>query len=152
MSSLSDKIEKYLRNLIKRYEGEVEIKRNRLADDFNCAPSQINYVLDTRFTVERGYIIESRRGGGGFVRIIKVKLTSENEAMKNIIKQLEGPIKPKEAKGIVKRLYENNLIKQRDRILLEAAVSKDSIGFDSNDKNLIRTQVLKNTLKALFKS
>jgi len=152
MSSLSDKIEKYLRNLIKRYEGEVEIKRNRLADDFDCAPSQINYVLDTRFTVERGYIIESRRGGGGFVRIIKVKLTSENEAMKNIIKQLEGPIKPKEAKGIIKRLYENNLIKQRDRILLEAAVSKESIGFESDDKNLIRTQVLKNTLKAIFKS
>ena len=152
MSSLSDKIEKYLRSLIKRYEGEVEIKRNRLADDFDCAPSQINYVLDTRFTVERGYIIESRRGGGGFVRIIKVKLTSENEAMKNIIKQLEGPIKPKEAKGIIKRLYENNLIKQRDRILLEAAVSKESIGFESDDKNLIRTQVLKNTLKAIFKS
>lgn len=152
MSSLSDKIEKHLRKLIKRYEGEVEIKRNRLADDFNCAPSQINYVLDTRFTVERGYIIESRRGGGGFVRIIKVKLTSENEAIKNIIKQLEGPLQPKEAKGIIKRLYENNLIKQRDRILLEAAVSKDSIGFESEDKNLIRTQVLKNTLKALFKS
>lgn len=152
MSSLSDKIEHYLRKLIKRYEGEVEIKRNRLADDFNCAPSQINYVLDTRFTVERGYIIESRRGGGGFVRIIKVKLTSENEAMKNIIKQLEGPIQPKEAKGIIKRLYENNLIKQRDRILLEAAISKDAIGLESENKNLIRSQVLKNTLKALFKS
>ena len=152
MSSLSDKIETYLRELIKRYEGEVEIKRNRLADDFNCAPSQINYVLDTRFTIERGYIIESRRGGGGFVRIIKVKLTSENEAMKNIIKQLEGPIKPKEAKGIIKRLHENNLIKKRDRILIEAAVSKDSIGFENDDKNLIRTQVLKNTLKAIFKS
>ncbi|MFO7814253.1 MAG: CtsR family transcriptional regulator [Halanaerobiales bacterium] len=152
MSSLSDKIEKYLRNLIRRYEGEVEIKRNRLADDFDCAPSQINYVLDTRFTVERGYIIESRRGGGGFVRIIKVKLTSENEAIKNIIKQLERPLQPKEAKGIIKRLYENNLIKQRDRILLEAAISKDSIGFESEDKNLIRTQVLKNTLKAIFKS
>lgn len=152
MSSLSDKIEKYLRNLIRRYEGEVEIKRNRLADDFDCAPSQINYVLDTRFTVERGYIIESRRGGGGFVRIIKVKLTSENEAIKNIIKQLERPLQPKEAKGIIKRLYENNLIKQRDRTLLEAAISKDSIGFESEDKNLIRTQVLKNTLKAIFKS
>ncbi len=151
MSSLSDKIEKYLRNLIKQYEGEVEIKRNRLADDFNCAPSQINYVLDTRFTVERGFIIESRRGGGGYVRIIKVKLNSKNEAMKNIIKQLEGPLQPKEAKGIIKRLYENNIIKQRDRVLLEAAVSKESIGFDKEEQNKIRAQVLKNTLKAIFK-
>lgn len=151
MSSLSDKIEKYLRNLIRQYEGEVEIKRNRLADDFNCAPSQINYVLDTRFTVERGFIIESRRGGGGYVRIIKVKLNSKNEAMKNIIKQLEGPLQPKEAKGIIKRLHENNLIRQRDRVLLEAAISKDSIGFESEEKNAIRTQVLKNTLKAIFK-
>jgi transcriptional regulator CtsR len=137
--------------LIKQYEGEVEIKRNRLADDFNCAPSQINYVLDTRFTVERGFIIESRRGGGGYVRIIKVKLNSKNEAMKNIIKQLEGPLQPKEAKGIIKRLYENNIIRQRDRILLEAAVSKDSIGFEREEQNKIRTQVLKNTLKAIFK-
>ena len=151
MSSLSDKIEKYLRNLIKQYEGEVEIKRNRLADDFNCAPSQINYVLDTRFTVERGFIIESRRGGGGYVRIIKVKLNSKNEAMKNIIKQLEGPLQPKEAKGIIKRLYENNIIRQRDRVLLEAAVSKESIGFDKEEQNKIRAQVLKNTLKAIFK-
>ena len=151
MSSLSDKIEDYLRSLIKKYEGEVEIKRNRLADDFKCAPSQINYVLDTRFTVERGFVIESRRGGGGFVRIIKVKLNSKNEAMKNIIKQLEGPLQPKEAKGIIKRLYENNLIRQRDRVLLEAAVSKDSIGFDDEEKNIIRAQVLKNTLKAIFK-
>ena len=151
MSSLSDKIEDYLRSLIKKYEGEVEIKRNRLADDFNCAPSQINYVLDTRFTVERGFVIESRRGGGGFVRIIKVKLNSKNEAMKNIIKQLEGPLQPKEAKGIIKRLYENNLIRQRDRVLLEAAVSKDSISFDDEEKNIIRAKVLKNTLKAIFK-
>lgn len=148
MSSLSDKIENYLRSLIKQYEGEVEIKRNRLADDFNCAPSQINYVLDTRFTVERGFIIESRRGGGGFVRIIKVTLNSKNEAMKDIIKQLEGSLGPKEAKGIVKRLYENNLINQRDRILMEAAVSKDTIG---EEKNIIRSQVLKNILKAIFK-
>jgi transcriptional regulator CtsR len=151
MSSLSDKIEEYLRKLIKQYEGEVEIKRNRLADDFNCAPSQINYVLDTRFTVERGYVIESRRGGGGFVRIIKVKLNSKNEAMKNIIKQLEGPLQPKEASGIIKRLYDNKLINKRDRVLLEAAISKEAIGFNDNEKNMIRTQVLKNTLKAIFK-
>jgi transcriptional regulator CtsR len=151
MSSLSDKIENYLRELIKGYEGEVEIKRNRLADDFNCSPSQINYVLDTRFTLERGYIIESRRGGGGFVRIIKVKLNSKNEAIKNIIKQLEAPLQPKEAKGIVKRLFDNKLISQRDRIILEAAISKKSIGFNDEEKNSIRTQVLKNTLKAIFK-
>jgi len=151
MSSLSDKIESYLRKLIRQYEGEVEIKRNRLADDFNCAPSQINYVLDTRFTVERGFIIESRRGGGGYVRIIKVKLNSKNEAMKNIIKQLEGPLQPKEAKGITKRLHENNLIRHRDRVLLEAAISKNSIGFENEEKNKIRAQVLKNTLKAIFK-
>ncbi|HKL12660.1 MAG TPA: CtsR family transcriptional regulator [Halanaerobiales bacterium] len=151
MSSLSDKIESYLRKLIRQYEGEVEIKRNRLADDFNCAPSQINYVLDTRFTVERGFIIESRRGGGGYVRIIKVKLNSKNEAMKNIIKQLEGPLQPKEAKGIIKRLHENNLIRHRDRVLLEAAISKNSIGFENEEKNKIRAQVLKNTLKAIFK-
>jgi len=64
MVSLSDQIEKYFRKLLQRYQGEIEIKRNKLADEFDCAPSQINYVLDTRFTVDKGYLVESQRGGG----------------------------------------------------------------------------------------
>src|SRR6056297_1099937 len=82
---------------------------------------------------------------------INRKINHKNEAMKNIIKQLEGPLQPKEAQGIIKRLYENNLISKRDSIILEAAVNKKAIGFESEKQNVIRTKVLKNTLKAIFK-
>lgn len=82
MASISDQIEYYLKKLIEKYKGEVEIKRNQLANDFNCAPSQINYVLETRFPLEKGYVVESQRGGGGYVRIIRIKIESGKEYIK----------------------------------------------------------------------
>ena len=70
---LSDAIEEFIKELWMPDEPEVELKRNELAEYFRCAPSQINYVLSTRFTPDHGYAIESRRGGGGFIRIIRVQ-------------------------------------------------------------------------------
>ena len=113
MASLSDQIEKHLKKLLDKYRGTIEIKRNKLADEFNCAPSQINYVLDTRFTSERGFVVESQRGGGGYIRIIKVKMNSENRALKKILSKLNGMVTQNEAEGIIQRLYENNLINEK---------------------------------------
>ncbi|HOK71062.1 MAG TPA: CtsR family transcriptional regulator, partial [Bacillota bacterium] len=73
MGSLSDYIESYLKLLLDTGpHGFVEVQRRELAERFRCAPSQINYVLSTRFTVERGYVVETRRGGGGYIRIFKL--------------------------------------------------------------------------------
>ena len=69
---LSDTIESFIKELLSQNETEVELKRNELAEYFGCAPSQINYVLATRFTPDHGYVIESRRGGGGYIRIMRV--------------------------------------------------------------------------------
>jgi len=110
VASLSDQIEKYFRKLLNKAEGEIEIKRNKLADEFSCAPSQINYVLDTRFTVEKGYLVESQRGGGGFIRIIRIGIDSETETLKNIISRLDDGVTQNEAEGVIDRLYDNNLI------------------------------------------
>ena len=80
MSSISDIIERYLKKIINESEdGVIEIKRSELADIFQCVPSQINYVISTRFTVEKGYIVESKRGGGGFIRIQKVRYKNRHE-------------------------------------------------------------------------
>ena len=69
MKNISDIIENYLKQIMKMNESEVvEIKRNEIADKFQCVPSQINYVINTRFTIEKGYVIESKRGGGGYIR------------------------------------------------------------------------------------
>src|SRR6056297_3034285 len=103
MSSLSDQIERYLRRQISKYQGRVKIKRNQLAENFDCAPSQINYVLNTRFTVEKGYVVESQRGGGGFIRIIRVSLDSNKEVVQKVINKLDHALSQNEAQGIIKR-------------------------------------------------
>lgn len=73
MANLADKIERYLKEHLSRTE-ILEVRRAMLAALFDCAPSQINYVLTTRFTPERGYLVESRRGGGGYIRIIRLNI------------------------------------------------------------------------------
>ena len=75
---LSDTIEEFIKTMMAQDEQEIELKRNELAEYFSCAPSQINYVLSTRFTPDHGYIIESRRGGGGCIRVIRLRQESEN--------------------------------------------------------------------------
>ena len=86
MSSISDIIERYLKKILDESKnGIVEIKRSELADIFQCVPSQINYVISTRFTVEKGYIVESKRGGGGFIRIQKVRYKNRHDIFEKML-------------------------------------------------------------------
>lgn len=151
MSSLSDQIERYLRRQINKYQGRVKIKRNQLAENFDCAPSQINYVLDTRFTVEKGYIVESQRGGGGFIRIIRVSLDSDREVIQEVINKLDRAISQKEAHGIIKRLYDNDLISERESYLMERAVHRNVLGIALPERDYLRGRILKNMLEVIFK-
>lgn len=151
MSSLSDQIEQYLRRQISKYQGKVKIKRNQLAENFDCAPSQINYVLDTRFTVEKGYIVESQRGGGGFMKIIRVTLDSETEVIQEVINKLNRAISQREAHGIIKRLYDNNLISERESYLMEKAVHRNVLGISLPERDYLRGRILKNMLEVIFK-
>jgi len=151
MSSLSDQIEQYLRRQIKKYQGKVKIKRNQLAENFDCAPSQINYVLDTRFTVEKGYVVESQRGGGGFIKIIRVTLDSDKEVVQKVINKLNGSLSQREANGIIKRLYENDLITKRESYLMEMAVHRNVLGISLPERDYLRGRLLKNMLEVIFK-
>ena len=152
MASLSDQIEKYFRELLNEYQGEIEIKRNKLADEFNCAPSQINYVLDTRFTVEKGFLVESQRGGGGYIRIIRIGMDSETETLQNIISRLDGAITQNEAEGVIERLYDNDIISRREKYLMEIAVNRRIIRVDLPYRDYIRSRILKGMLKVILKS
>ena len=79
MRNISDIIERYLKGILHESpEGLIEIQRNDLADQFSCVPSQINYVISTRFTLEKGYLVESKRGGGGYVRIQRIELPAQS--------------------------------------------------------------------------
>ncbi len=73
----SDLIESYIKKILENSE-MIEIRRIEMADLFNCVPSQINYVINTRFTIQRGYLVESKRGGGGYIRIAKVRISDKN--------------------------------------------------------------------------
>ena len=151
MSSLSDQIERYLRRQISKYQGKVKIKRNQLAENFDCAPSQINYVLDTRFTVEKGYVVESQRGGGGFIKIIRVTLDSDTEVIQKVINKLDRALSQKEAHGIIKRLYDNDLISERESYLMERAVHRNVLAISLPERDYLRGRILKNMLEVIFK-
>lgn len=104
MSNISNIIEHYLKELLETGHGQIEIQRNELALQFSCVPSQINYVLNTRFSVERGYLIESRRGGGGFVRIVKLSLDSKLSLINQLLQLIGNEISQQAAEGILSRL------------------------------------------------
>src|SRR5690554_4956831 len=110
MSTLADEIERYIKRILEASkDGSVDIQRNELALKFSCVPSQINYVLSTRFTTEQGYIVESRRGGGGYVRVIKSYYVDDSELCQ-LIKQLQGKmINQYAAEGLVQRLVEEEI-------------------------------------------
>jgi transcriptional regulator of stress and heat shock response len=154
MANLSDIIENYLKSLLtSSIEGEVNIKRNDLAEHFSCVPSQINYVLSTRFTIEQGYIVESRRGGGGFVRIIRVSISNDkNSEIINFIQQHIGAQIPYcSAHNFIVRLHENDILTQRETQMILAATDKDVLPSELGISNEIRANILKAMLISLLK-
>ena len=104
---LSDTIEQFIKTMLVEETQEIELKRNELAEYFNCAPSQINYVLSTRFTPDHGYIIESRRGGGGCIRIFRMKQSTGEQLLYLIHERIGDSIDAVSANHLIqqKRLF-----------------------------------------------
>ncbi|WP_432667375.1 CtsR family transcriptional regulator [Wukongibacter baidiensis] len=151
MARLSDIIEAFLKELIKDAEGQIiEIKRNELANEFNCAPSQINYVLTTRFSVEKGYAVESKRGGGGHIRIIRLKI-DDTQLIYNIIGQIGDSINMTKAVSLINFFLERGIIKEREAKIMLAAINNRAIEIDSEIKNNVRASILKSMLASLLR-
>lgn len=151
---LSDSIELFIKNMMEMGEPEVELKRNELAEYFGCAPSQINYVLSTRFTVDDGYVTESRRGGGGYIRIVRV-VRSGPQYLQYIIRERIGDkIDDKDASRLISQLEAQGIIKQDEARLMEAAVSSQSFAVPVSEdiKNAMRAKSMKNMLTAVARS
>ena len=149
---LSDNIEQFIKELMEDSQSELELRRNELAQYFNCAPSQINYVLATRFSPEHGYIIESRRGGGGYVRIIRIMGSGANkEFISALIAGLEANLTPKAAIAMIQALMERNIIDQNEAELMAAAVSDNALSVPISAKNMLRAGIMKSMLLALLK-
>lgn len=147
MVRLSDIIEKFIKDLLKgNNENELQIQRNELASHFSCAPSQINYVLTTRFTKDRGYYIESKRGGGGCI-IIKRYIVNQNESLIQLINEKIGlSITCDGALKIIYGLNETKLISEREREIMKAAVNDRTLSCDLESRNRLRADILRSMI------
>lgn len=149
MPSIADLISQYILALLAESpEGAVEIQRNDLAVKFNCVPSQVTYVLSTRFSTQSGYVVESRRGGGGYVRITKLPLGRFTILVQ--LHRLIGPeIGEREAEIFIRRLAQENLISPRESVLMWGAVGEGLNNVEGLGRNALRAQLLKSMLAAL---
>lgn len=109
-------------DMLDENEGGAEIRRNELAETIGCVPSQINYVITSRFTPEQGYIVESRRGGGGYIRITRVSM-DKHSAIMHIINSIGESIDAKSAQGLIGELLKRSIITVQTAKLLTAAVT-----------------------------
>lgn len=150
MSRISDIIEDFIKELLESANNQaVEIQRNELANFFNCAPSQINYVLTTRFTLDKGYIIESRRGGGGYIKILQLNI-DKNQLLRLLLEEINESISMMRAAAMVRMLKEKRFISDREAEIIAAAISDRSMNVPMNIKDTVRAGILKNILMVLF--
>lgn len=150
MARISDGIAEFLNNMIEeKTSKEIIIQRNDLADKFNCAPSQINYVLTTRFSHEKGYIIESRRGGGGYIVIKKIS-NDNNEKIAMMLNEAIGKsITYQGALSLINYLLELNLVTERECDLIKMSVN-DRILTSVKDKNKVRADILRGMIAVIL--
>ena len=111
---LSDSIEHFIKTMLSEESTEVELKRNELAEYFGCAPSQINYVLATRFSPDHGYLTESRRGGGGYIRIVRVVESGSQRLMYLINERIGDSLGEEECVRLISQLKEQRIISAED--------------------------------------
>lgn len=150
MRNISDVIEQYLKQILDLSQKDVlEIKRNEIADKFQCVPSQINYVINTRFTLERGYMVESKRGGGGFIRIIKVKSHDASHLFEQVLSIIGGQISQTSAENLIIRLVEENVVTKREAKIILSVMDRSVIGVDLPYRDELRAKLLKAMLNAL---
>ena len=122
MSNIADMIESYiLRQLASRQDGQVELRRTDIADEISCAPSQISYVLSTRFTQDKGFVVESRRGLGGFIRIVQVPL--RDLVYRDMLSKINEETDMETMQSMVRYLAQHGMVETREAALLMQMVT-----------------------------
>ena len=147
---LSNIIEDFINEMLKEADGgEIEFKRNALADKFSCVPSQINYVISTRFSPERGYLVESRRGGGGYVKITRVSLGDKSTSLMHVINAVGNSRTYTDACAIVKNCLDYDLLDRREAKIIVSALTEKALPLKQPAQDQIRAGILKNILVSI---
>lgn len=150
MARISDIIAQFINDMIEEEEDkEVIIQRNELADKFNCAPSQINYVLTTRFTAEKGYLIESRRGGGGYIIIRRVEYNNKEKQLEEINKSIGNSLTYNSSLLLIEHLYDRKLITKREFEIIKMSINDRTLG-SAEDRNKLRADILKGIIMVIL--
>lgn len=151
MANLADYIEQHLRRLLDLAEGgSIEIQRRDLADQFNCVPSQINYVISTRFTVDRGFIVESRRGEGGYIRIFRTHLDMSSHPYGFVNRVIGDSLSDQEMGDVLFRLTDSGIISRRDELLIKGVVRQQCDDLREKSASLVRARILRAVLATLL--
>lgn len=147
---LTDYIAQMIEEMLNQSNGTLELQRNELANRLGCVPSQISYVISSRFTPERGYIIESRRGGGGCIRIIR-KQMGRNEYLMHFFCAIGESIEEAESVAYLKNLYGNGCITEREYRMATAALSSASLSvIHPAHRSTVRAGIFKQIILSLM--
>lgn len=149
-SNISNAIEQFILSVIGEDES-IQLSRNELANYFSVSPSQINYVLETRFNLDKGYIIESRRGGGGYVTVFKIPY-SQDETIPLMLKEIEGlnHLTYNKASDMIDRLLREDIISENEATIIKSAISEKALAGPIKTKD-IRKNVFKEILVGLMR-
>ena len=148
---LSDSIEQFIKELLNEESTEVELKRNELAEYFGCAPSQINYVLATRFSPDHGYLTESRRGGGGYIRIVRVVQAGSQRLMYLVNDRIGDSLEEEECIRLISQLKEQRIVTADEAALMASSISSRALAVPVPDelKNAMRAKMMKSMLMTI---
>ncbi|MBD7894468.1 MULTISPECIES: CtsR family transcriptional regulator [Limosilactobacillus] len=147
--SISDIIEEYLKQILGE-SSQIEIRRSEIANHFDVVPSQINYVIKTRFTIQHGYLVQSKRGGGGYIRIERVNLLDNVDVLNSLIQAIGDSISERDAYDIIRTLYDEKVLTRREGDLMLVALSKQTLNVnDCNVESRLRARILISMLNRL---
>lgn len=150
--NISDIIEQYIKEILGASRaGMVELQRSELAEQFQCVPSQINYVISTRFSPEHGYIVESKRGGGGYIRIREIQF-DETQSVASLLKSLNSRLSEREAEGIIERLRRESIITHRETGMLKSAIKRETLQIPLPERDELRSRLLFGMIVALLQT
>ena len=145
---ISDSVAQYILDLLNQENGTAEIQRNELANYLGCVLSQINYVLTSRFTPEQGYIVESRRGGGGYIRITRMRL-SKSDMIMHIVNSVGDRLDAATARAMTANLTQNGMLDRSSAGLIQAACSEQTLSAVPKEiRDTVRAAIYKNMLLA----
>lgn len=151
MAKLSDIIESFIKNMMDESEDdELEIARNELANHFSCAPSQINYVLMTRFTNDKGYYIESKRGGGGCIKIRRIQFEENKPVYMIMNEKIGNNITYDSAVKIIEALYEFGYINDKEVQIMKGAINDRALAQNVSNRNALRANILKSMITVIL--